>query len=150
MAAPSEGGRDSNADKPIANENYDNSQWPPPPNFGPDDDTHSSRLEPLARLLTGSTRGDAAFGITLSVTLFMLLIFTLTNPFAASVLPPPTKFPIGLRLLTGWLFASVVQYAAWNLFRAHDFRVICNNIILTAFPTAVIWLSLSLLAWMFG
>ena len=132
------------------NENYDNSQWPPPPNFGPGDDTHSSGLKPLARLLTGSTRGDTGFGIALSVTLFTLLIFTLTNPFTASVLPPPTKFPIGLRLLTGWFFASGVQYAAWKLFLAHDFQVVCNSIILTAFPTATIWLSLSLLAWMFG
>lgn len=132
------------------NENHDNSQWPPPPDFGPNNDTQAPGLETSARLLTGSVRGDAASGIALSVISFTLLIFALINPLAASVLPPPTRFPIGLRLLIGWSFASVVQYAAWRLFLSYNFQVVSNSILLTAFPTAVIWLSLSLLAWMFG
>ena len=132
------------------NQKHDNSQWPPPPDFGPNADVQTLGLMTPARLMTGSAWGDAAFGIVLSVVLFTLLLFALVNPLTALVLPLATKVPIGLRLLGGWALAGVVQYAVWRLCLLYDFQAVGNSILLTALPTALIWLSLSSLAWAFG
>lgn len=132
------------------NEKHDCSQWPPPPDYGFGNDMQVSEPEIPARLLTGSVRSDAALGIAFSLITFTVLIFALVNPLATSVLPPPSKFPVGLRLLIGWFFASVTQFAAWKLFLAGNFQVIHKHIVLTALPMAVVWLLLSLMAWAFG
>jgi len=128
---------------------YDSSQWPPPPDFG-FDNREAPRNETPVKLLTGSEISDTALGVAASVCSFTLLIFVFVNPFVTLVFPPPQHFSFGLRLLTGCFLANAGQYMMWKLLRSRNFHVVGNNLALAAFPTSIMWLSLSLLMWAFG